>query len=195
MATQTSKPRSEPASELSEVPALSEPAAEDDVVVPIGAVGAGIGSAAQHRGEPSAEVAEGPAFGRFRRRLDRFRGLGGAEMAPGSDDESELRLQVMLLREENARLKSARHQPPSAGSAIERIRVVNSPTSDPETVDQAWGLLTDCLVIREGLEQVCVEVQQAIGAVQERLAALTVSFDSASETDLPQADGAGQARA
>lgn len=195
MGIHRSKPTSESVAELSGAHALSTSAAVDDVVVQIG-------SAAEVHGQQSHAVSEaletGPAqpFDRFRRRLERFRGLGDAEIAPGSiDDESELRLQVMLLREENARLKVTRHQPADTGSAIDRIRLLNSESSGPDAVEGAWGLLTDCLVIREGLDQVCVEMQQAISAIQERLAALTLSFEGARPTEPLKADGAGNVRA
>jgi hypothetical protein len=189
MGTHRSKQSSEPVAEFSGASALSESAAEDDVVVQIG-------SATELPREQTLDLGEDQPLGRFRRRLERFRGLGDAEMLPGSiDDESELRLQVMLLREENARLKAARHQPASAGSAVDRIRLLNSHTSGTETVDEEWTVLSDCLVIREGLEQVCVEMHHAISAIQERLATLTLSFEGATENDQLEADGARNLRA
>lgn len=189
MGTHRRKLSSEVVTEFSGAPGLSTPTAEDDVVVQIGS------AAELHQQQPSGAEQEQP-FDRFRRRFERFRGLGDAEITPGSlDDESELRLQVMLLREENARLKAARHQPAGAGSAIDRIRLLNAQASGAATADDAWGLLTDCLVIREGLEQVCVEMQQAISTIQERLAGLTMSFEVARPTDPLEADGAGSATA
>jgi hypothetical protein len=191
MGTHRSNLSSEAATDFSGAPGLSTSTAEDDVVV-------SIGSAAELHGQQPSGASEAlgtsqeQPLDRFRRRLERFRGLGDAEIKPGSlDDESELRLQVMLLREENARLKGARHQPAGAGSAIDRIRLLNSQASGAATADDAWGLLTDCLVIREGLEQVCVEMQQAISTIQERLAGLTMSFEAARPTDELNADGAG----
>jgi hypothetical protein len=176
--------------EFSGAPDLSTSTAEDDVVVSIGSAAELHGHQPSGVSEPLA-TSEAQPLDRFRRRLERFRGVGDAEITPGSlDDESELRLQVMLLREENARLKGARHQPAGAGSAIDRIRLLNSQASDAATADDAWGLLTDCLVIREGLEQVCVEMQQAISTIQERLAGLTVSFEAARPTGELTADGA-----
>ena len=193
MGTHRSKPSSEAATEFSGAPGLSTSTAEDDVVVQIGSVSELHGQQPSEASEVLGTSQEQP-FDRFRRRLERFRGLGDAEIAPGSlDDESELRLQVMLLREENARLKAARHEPAGAGSAIDRIRLLNSEASGAATADDAWGLLTDCLVIREGLEQVCVEMQQAISVIQERLSGLTMSFEAARPTDHLKADGAGSA--
>jgi hypothetical protein len=194
MGTQRIQPSSEAATDFSGAPGLSTSATEDDVVVQIGS------AAELHGQQPTAgEPLEGrqdQPFDRFRRRIERFRGLGDAELPPGSlDDESELRLQVMLLREENARLKAARHQPAGAGSALERVRQLNAHASPADAADDAWSLLTDCLVIREGLQQVCVEMQGAISAIQERLEALALSFEGARPTDHVEADGASSVRA
>ena len=205
MGTHRRKLSSEAATDIADAPSLSTSAAEDDdVVVQIGAAAELHGSqpvADQPLGSPlEADEPLGPRqdqpFDRFRRRVERFRGLGDAEIAPGSlDDESELRLQVMLLREENARLKAARNQPAAAGSALERVRLLNAQASTAEAADDAWSLLTDCLVIREGLQQVCVEMQGAISAIQERLEALALNVERGRPTDRLEADGAGSVRA
>ena len=139
MGTRGTEPSSEAATEFSGAPGLSTSTAEDDVVVQIGSVSELHGQQPSEASEVLGTSQEQP-FDRFRRRLERFRGLGDAEIAPGSlDDESELRLQVMLLREENARLKAARHEPAGAGSAIDRIRLLNSEASGAATADDAWA--------------------------------------------------------
>ena len=194
MGTHRRKLSSEAATDIADAPSLSTSAAEDDdVVVQIGA------AAELHGPQPADEAVGSPQdqpFDRFRRRVERFRGLGDAEIAPGSlDDESELRLQVMLLREENARLKAARHQPSAAGSALERVRMLTTQASTAEAADDAWTLMTDCLVIREGLQQVCVEMQGAISVIQARLEALAMSFEGARPIDHLEADGASSVRA
>ena len=194
MGTHRINPSSEAATDYSGAPGMSTSAAKDDVVVQIG-------SAAELHGQQPATGETGgehqdPPFDRFRRRMVRFRGLGDGEIAPGSlDDESELRLQVMLLREENARLKTARHQPTGVGSTLERVRMLNAQASPADAADDAWALLTDCLVIREGLQQVCVEMQEAITAIQHRLDALAMSFEGARPAERLEADGAGGVRA
>jgi hypothetical protein len=194
MGTHRIKPSSEAAADVAGAPGLSTSAAEDDVVVQIGS------AAELHGQQPAADeplvTPEDQPFDRFRRRLERFRGLGDAEIAPGSlDDESELRLQVMLLREENARLKAARHQTAGAGSALERVRLLNAQASTADAADDAWSLLTDCLVIREGLQQVCLEMQGTISAIQQRLERLAMSFEGARPTNDLEADGAGSVTA
>ncbi len=182
-------------SEKSEVVVQIASAASAEVLGPIGAAPEG-DARPLHSGGDDSPLGDEQPFGRFRRRIERFRGPGDADIVPGSlDDESELRLQVMMLREENARLKAARHHPAGAGSAIESIRLLGSQAPDPDTLDEAWSLLSECLVIREGLEQVCVEMQRAIGAVQERLGALTITLDGAAEDGQLSVEGARKARA
>jgi hypothetical protein len=163
---------------------------DNDVVIELDIPG--IDTAAEPREQPLTPPEQEP-LSRFRRRLERFKGLSDGDLAAGSlDDESELKLQVMLLREENARLKAARYQPSSPGTAIDRVRLLASPESDGELLDDAWALLSDCLTIREGLDQAAAEVQAAMTAVRNRLSMLTVSIESAARGVEPGADAAGR---
>lgn len=113
--------------------------------------------------------------GRFRRRLERVRGVAEGDPLP-QEDESELRLPVLLLREENARLESARHATASPGTTIERQRALGE-GPDPERLDDATAILGECLVIRDGLDQTCVEVLAAMDAVRARPPGLTQRLD------------------
>ena len=115
-------------------------------------------------------------FARFRRSLDRIR-IDADAAKPGEEDEEELRLELTLLREENARLKASRHRPSDVGMLIEQLRLVAGNGGEAEALDEAWSLLTECLVIREGLERACTEIQAAIGSVQQRLRTLSVDVD------------------
>jgi hypothetical protein len=116
--------------------------------------------------------------GRFRRRFERFKGSSEDHGLAGSfDDEDDLRLQLMLLREENARLKAARHKPADTGSMIDRVRILAQQSGNDELLDESWSLLAECLALREGLDQACVEIQAAIGSVRARLAALGVEIE------------------
>jgi hypothetical protein len=143
--------------------------AELDPEVPTAGAAAGI-DAAIH------DAVAGPS--RFRRRLERFRGTeSDPDGFESSDDEAELKLQLMLLREENARLKSARHQPASPGTAIDRVRVLATSANEAEALDDAFSLLGDCLTIRESLDQVCVEIQSALDAVRERLDSIVTQVE------------------
>jgi hypothetical protein len=137
------------------------------------------GADADHVGGEAADGFENEPVSRFRRRIERFKGAADAGDLPGSlDDESELRLQLMLLREENARLKSARHQPASPGSVIDRVRVLGTPATDAEDLDNAWALLSDCMRIREGLDEACLEIQSAIDSVRDRLLSIAERIES-----------------
>lgn len=142
---------------------------------------------ASEREERSLGAPGREPLGRFRRRLDRIKGLPDPDIVAGAPtDEAELRLELMLLREENARLKSARHRPASTGTAIDRVRMLTD--ADGDTVDDAVAILSECLAIREGLEQTCTEVQAAMEAVRRRLALLTEGIAGAAADELPGAD-------
>lgn len=90
------------------------------------------------------------------------------------DGEGNLELTVLLLREENARLKAERHRPPDVGTMIAQMRRIAVDQGEDELSDEAWSLLSECLVIREELSQACTEIKAAMSAVQERLGRLAV---------------------
>jgi hypothetical protein len=113
-------------------------------------------------------------------RLRRFRGDADAQInAAVAEDELALKLQVMLLSEENARLKAACHRPSDIGTLIDQMRLLGVQEDEGEVLDEAWTMLSECLVIREGLEQACIEIQSAIGDVRARLGSLAIRFDDA----------------
>lgn len=107
---------------------------------------------------------------RFRRGFERFRGDSDAYAhGDAQDAESDLELTVLLLREENARLKAERHRPPDVGTMIDQLRRVADERGEEELSDEVWSLLSECLVIREELSQACIEIKAAMTAVQEHL--------------------------
>lgn len=111
--------------------------------------------------------------GGLRRRFERFRGDADAVRAgAGAGEDVDQELTVMLLREENARLKAERHRPSDVGSMVDRMRVVAVDEGHGEALDDVWGLLSECLAIREGLDHACEEIHAAISSVQERLTRL-----------------------
>jgi hypothetical protein len=119
-------------------------------------------------------------LGRFRR------ARGDAHPAPGDNaaqDEIALKLQVMLLSEENARLKAERHRPSDLGTLIDQMRELGDQEGPGEVLDEAWTMLSECLVIRQGLEQACAEIQVAIAGVRERLGSLTIRLDDVTPTN------------
>ena len=112
-------------------------------------------------------------------RFERFRGLvEEQDFAESLDEEDDLRLQVMLLREENARLKAARHKPADTGTLIDHVRRLGDADEADEVLDETWIVLSECLALREGLDQACVEIQAAMSAVRERLGKLAMQTDA-----------------
>ncbi len=72
----------------------------------------------------------------------------------------------MLLGGENARLKAARRRASNVGTLIGEMRRLGAENGGAEMIHEAWTLPSECVLIREGLEQACVEIQAAIGAAQ-----------------------------
>jgi len=118
-------------------------------------------------------------FQGFKRRLERARGLiEEQEFAASVEREDDLRLKVMLLQEENARLKAARHKPADPGSLIEEMRLLVDSSAVAELLDETWSVLGECLALREGLDRACIEIQAAMTSVRERLSMLGVKIES-----------------
>ncbi len=106
---------------------------------------------------------------RLWRRTARLRGQVGAYHDAGREAVDPLHLEVVLLREHVARLKTERHRPADLGTVIDELRHVTARLAVAEDEDEAWGALSDCLMIRESLAQVSVEVETAISAARRRL--------------------------
>lgn len=113
---------------------------------------------------------------RFRGRFERFRGDADAH-GGRSEEVANIKLELMLLREENARLKAERHRPSDLGTLIDQLRLVAAHQGEAEMIDEGWTLVAECLTMREGLEQACLEIQASISAVQERLRMLAPKLD------------------
>ena len=82
----------------------------------------------------------------------------------------------MLLQEENARLKAARHKPADP-ELIEEVRML-ADSAVAELLDETWSILGECLALREGLNLACIEIQAAMTSVRERLSMLGVKIES-----------------
>jgi len=123
----------------------------------------------------------------FRRSHERFRGIVEDDgFSKSVDDEDELKLQVVLLREENARLSAALYKPADPGTLIDHVRMLSARSEASDVLDETWSILGECLALREGLDQACVEIQAAIGSVRERLGSLGARIDAI--TDDAQAE-------
>lgn len=104
---------------------------------------------------------------RLRRRLARLR----LDRKPGStvDDASDVRLELMLLREQNLRLLSDRHRPFDLGTLIDQLRHRMGASCEVTSDDEAWALLGEYLLLRENLDMVIAELDAAIGHVRAQL--------------------------
>jgi hypothetical protein len=117
-------------------------------------------------------------LGLFRRGFERMRSNGDVHTIEDSpDDRESLRLEVMLLREEVARLRTERHRPADIGTLIDQLRELAAENGEAEMEDEVWSLLAKVTVIREGLEQACIELESATAALRRRLRGLSVQLD------------------
>jgi hypothetical protein len=105
---------------------------------------------------------------RFRRRSDR-----GDEIAGDAESFEILRAELLLLREENARLKAAQHQRADVSRLIGRARSLAAAEPDRDSVsDDVEQLLVEGLLIRESLLEICQEVERSMVAFEGKLNAL-----------------------
>jgi hypothetical protein len=104
------------------------------------------------------------------RRFGRGRTDAGLEVEP----LAALRAELLLLREENARLKAARHRDPDVGVLIGRARAFAGLRADDVAgmEDESTQVLVEGLVIRESLLELCQEIERAMVAIEVRLSAL-----------------------
>jgi hypothetical protein len=109
-----------------------------------------------------------------RRRFER----PAAPSSGAADSRSALEAEVVLLREENARLKAARHQPHNVGDFLERTRSLRSEEVDRGNLaDETAQMLVEGLVIRESLIEICHEIERSMVIFEARLDALATAAD------------------
>jgi hypothetical protein len=101
-----------------------------------------------------------------RRRFGRREARGGD---PRGEALQTALAEVVLLREENARLKTAAHQPASLGRVLAQAGALTSGRDEDDVADDAAQLLVEAMVLRESLLEVCQELGRAIGGVTARL--------------------------
>lgn len=78
--------------------------------------------------------------------------------------------ELILLREENARLKAERHRVPNMDTLVETVRGIAAASAVAENKgDDAWDVLTEAMVMREILMDVCREMERCMLALQHRL--------------------------
>jgi hypothetical protein len=116
---------------------------------------------------------ESPSVDRSRNGRGRFR---TRRLPHDADDgvagsRAELVSELLLLREENARLKASQHELPNLGSLLKQARALPSTQLVPDDLaDEAAQMLLEGLVLRESLLAVCHEIERSMAAVKTRLA-------------------------
>jgi len=84
-----------------------------------------------------------------------------------------LRAELVLLREENARLKAAQHRGPDIAGMLGRARSLPAARPDAASLgDETTRVLVEGLVIRESLLEICQEIERAMVSFEARLKAL-----------------------
>jgi len=105
---------------------------------------------------------------RFGRRRADFEALEVAGESLGA-----LRAELVLLREENARLKAAPHQEPDIARLLGRARSLPDARLDAASLaDETMRVLVEGLVIRESLLEICQEIERAMVSFEAKLKAL-----------------------
>jgi hypothetical protein len=116
---------------------------------------------------------------------------------PGAGDPLDsVHAELVLLREENARLKAAQHRRADVGRLLDRARSLPAATADSGGAsDDTAQLLFDGLVIRESLLEICREIERAMVAFEAKLDALaTAAVDRpGSPVAEPSGNGHGSA--
>jgi hypothetical protein len=129
---------------------------------------------------------------RFRRRTD-------PPVAVLGDPEeiAAVHAELLLLREENARLKAAQHQRADVSRLIGRARSLAAAELDGDSVsDDVEQLLVEGLLIRESLLEICQEIERSMVAFEGKLNALaglgparTRPTAAHPDTEIAQGDG------
>jgi hypothetical protein len=94
-----------------------------------------------------------------------------------SDPRAALEAEVVLLREENARLKAARNREHDVGDLLERARSLQAEEIGRNVADEPMRMLVEGLVIRESLIEICHEIERAMVVFEARLEALAAAAD------------------
>lgn len=121
---------------------------------------------------------------RFRRRR-RARDDGAA-----AQSVPEMRAELVLLREENARLMAAEHGPTTFGRLLGRARSLpTSHIAHEEYADEAAQALVEVVVLRDSLLEVCGELERSLGAVRAQLNAIAAVGDDHLNVLAPRSHG------
>jgi hypothetical protein len=110
---------------------------------------------------------------RPRRRFRRVGPLAADERTGIGEPLASVHAELVLLREENARLKAAQHRRADVSRLLDRARSLPAAAADRDGAgDDTAQLLFDGLVIRESLLEICREIERAMVAFEAKLDAL-----------------------
>jgi hypothetical protein len=110
---------------------------------------------------------------RPRRRFRRAGALTADERSVIGEPIASVHAELVLLREENARLKAAQHRRADVSRLLDRARSLPTAAADRDGAsDDTAQLLFDGLVIRESLLEICREIERAMVAFEAKLDAL-----------------------
>jgi hypothetical protein len=113
---------------------------------------------------------------RGRRRFRRTAGASDDERAAAGEPLASVHAELVLLREENARLKAAQYRRSDISRLLDRARSLPAATADVGGAsDDTAQLLFDGLVIRESLLEICREIERAMVAFEAKLDALATA--------------------
>ena len=113
---------------------------------------------------------------------ERPRCFGPRRTDAGTEPESidALRAELLLLREENARLTAAQHRGADVGRVLRQSRELRAVDPDDDSIaDETTRVLIEGLVIRESLLELCQEIERAMVAFEARLTALQAPISAA----------------
>ena len=152
---------------------------------------------AQARDLQGGEGMSGEDTPRARRRFRRVAGTLEDDGRPAAGDPLDsVHAELVLLREENARLKAAQHRRADVGRLLDRARSLPAAAADSGGAsDDTAQLLFDGLVIRESLLEICREIERAMVAFEAKLDALaTAAVDRPSAASVRARQALGMAR-
>lgn len=130
-------------------------------------------------------------FGRRAGQRRRFRRRRRSAQDAAAQSLPEMRAELVLLREENARLKAAEHEPASFGRLLGRARsLAGAQPGREDAADEAAQVLVEVVVLRESLLEVCNELERSMAAVKARLDALAGVGDERLGVLAPRAQAA-----
>lgn len=124
---------------------------------------------------PAADSDTGsPVSSIERRRFWHPRQSNGGRHPGAAESLESLQAELVLLREENARLKASQHQQQDLGRLLRRARALPAPEAHRDGVaDEAAQMLVEGLVIREAMVEICQEIERSMVVFEAKLDALS----------------------